>query len=170
MSMQEKVNAYEKSHDLSRVFAEARRGRNRRWLYVVPEVWDRCIVSTDNPKLWARARADLVFFVQGGDLAVRRFDASRDGDEKSRLARLDREVWEIRTQLPQLGLRIFGRFYEKEKFLGLVWRHKADVVTYEQNRLAIDACIDVWDRWFPGETPITGAHPDDYLLRTHPVP
>jgi hypothetical protein len=174
--MQDKVNAYvnAESAKLRRVPKGGRKGGVQRELYVLPAIWDLCIAPPELPTLWEKVIADLTYFADGRELPVRKRGVQRDGPVQSRIAPLppyEEEVWELRMQVRRSGVRIFGSFYEQNKFLGLWWRYKRDLQnSYTKYQAAMAECRAVWEGMFPGEAPLTGAHPDDYLTYYYLVP
>ena len=186
MSIEALIQAYE-GHELCRIYPRRRRGSTTRTLHVLRDINDFCVVGPSGvairnarsvrvaQNLWVAMGADLIQFADGRELAVRRADATHDGDEQSNIARLypDEEVWEIRVQQKRDGLHLFGRFWEKDKFVGLLWGYKGhndQLLTPAQYHTASRGCRDVWDRMFNNAAPHTGVHPDAYLHRTRPVP
>jgi hypothetical protein len=179
MSIEQLVKTHEDGGELHRIYPRRfKAGGRPRELYVGTTIERQLDPRTRGARqvreLWAKVGADLFIFANGAELAVRREGATQDGDEQSNLARLEprpeEEVWELRTQLEMVGVRIFGRFFLKNHFVGLTWHYKVDLLGPQAYDLARLECQIEWDRLFYGERFLRGVHPDDYVSRTRLVP
>jgi hypothetical protein len=125
-----------------------------------------------NDNEWEQAehlKADLSRFIRGGLITV-----SEDPDEKTcQLKRLQpgrREVWEIRSREPLPGIRVFGRFADKDLFVAFCWEDRmilgpknSETWKYHARR-----CVADWTNYFPNHLPVhNGRFPDDYISNTY---
>ncbi len=110
-----------------------------------------------------RARAAVDAFISGNRIAVR-MPPSRD--ISALIALLDKaeeEVWEIRARDPKPGVRIFGRFSEKNVFIALDIAFKEDIENFADYSPWISACKREWAKCFATYPPHTGSSADDYI-------
>lgn len=74
---------------------------------------------------WARIRADLDTFVAGGLISVARCTFKARTAYIAQLCPATDEIWETRHRDPRPGVRLFGRFAEKDVFVALKWHYRA---------------------------------------------
>jgi hypothetical protein len=74
------------------------------------------------------------------------------------------EVWEIRSRDPKPGLRIFGRFAERNVFVALNWSDRTSLGPQGSREwaTAIRTCKAEWRKLFATYEPISGMPLDDY--------
>jgi hypothetical protein len=128
--------------------------------------------------VWGRRcgflRGTLEAFVKGQEIGVclEPFKAS-----KAYMGRLHRprdEVWDIRSIDPSPGIRVFGRFAEKDVFVGLIWSPRSVDIPASQRlplgpresiewKNAIIECKTKWTVLFPSYQPVHGREIDDYI-------
>lgn len=138
-----------------------------RTMYVCTEVQKLLDGPWDNPEWETRCfhlAADLENFVRGRRLAV---STGTEGIT-SQLKRLDPardEVWEIRSRAPQPGLRVLGRFAQKDVFVAISWYFRVDLGEYgaREWRDACVGCIAEWNKLFPHYEPLLGDDLRDYV-------
>jgi hypothetical protein len=123
--------------------------------------WD----SADADRM-ARLRADLDNFTEGAAISI-----SQEPFRKPKTTYLARthppedEVWDIRSRDPKPGIRVLGRFAEKDVFIALVWNHREALggPGSKEWRDFIERCKAEWRRLFPTYPPHSGRRIDDYV-------
>ncbi|MBF6567436.1 MAG: hypothetical protein IVW54_01010 [Candidatus Binataceae bacterium] len=120
----------------------------------------------DEATRWDSLRSDLDDYVEGRMISVAR--DSFKGGKTAYLKRLHPpgdEVWEIRSRHPKPGIRIFGRFAEKDVFVALQWSNRSNLKGpgSREWRDAIERCKTEWRRMFYAYKPFTGNYPDEYF-------
>lgn len=146
-----------------------------RELYVASVVHNRLFngpwQNDADERRWAYVAAQLIDFVVGAPLRLRKQGCAIDRRTRSYMLRLNPggdEVWEIRSAIearPQL--RLFGRFAEKDLFVALTWRERNALVRKRDWREAMDQCASEWRRLLDPHPPFTGRYPHDYLSHAH---
>ena len=112
-----------------------------------------------------RLRVDLEWIVGGGEVRVALPDPKKMYADKPEadLRLLDPgvdEVWEIRSkQHPQM--RIFGRFWNADVFIALLWAYRKDLGDPPWIQCA--DCRSEWERFFEKRLPHTGSTIHDYI-------
>jgi hypothetical protein len=113
-----------------------------------------------------RLRADFDMFITGSVISVGQDPYKKKKNAyMSSLDPTEDEVWEIRSRDPKPGIRVFGRFTERDVFVALNWAHR-DKLGGPQSREFRDErerCKAEWRKLFPSYAPHTGATPDDYI-------
>jgi hypothetical protein len=99
-----------------------------------------------------RLRADLDMFIDGSLLSMAQ--APYKKPKTTYMARLDPiadEVWEIRSRDPKPGIRVFGRFSEKDVFIALTWEFRDGLggPASREWRDAREGCKAEWRKLFP---------------------
>lgn len=141
-----------------------------RYLYASPEV-QRLIVGpwSDEKeeyrcgKLWA----DFDRFVEGRLISVA-LDTPYKKPKSTYLSRLDPgrdEVWEIRSRDPRPGIRVFGRFAERDRLIVFNWGYRYDLggPSSLEFKREILKCKSEWRNLFPSYDPITGTTVNAYI-------
>ena len=131
--MEQFVSSYVHSHRLGLV-GHSLGLQPKRWVYATPEVQKMLY----NAPLDARTRRRLL----------------RERSE---------EIWEMRARDPSPGIRIFGRFVAKDKFIALTWDYKENSETQEQYDWQKANCKRAWLSLFVLLPPHTGSHASDYV-------
>lgn len=121
-----------------------------------------------------RLRATLQYFVMGKRIGVclSPFEAAKA--YMGRLHKVEDEVWDIRAIDPNPGIRVFGRFAEKDVFVAFLWSPRSVEVPASQRlplgdkdsiqwKQAIKECKAEWRKVLPSYAPIHGGHPSDYI-------
>lgn len=114
--------------------------------------------------------ADLDQFINGEIITVaeRPFVKGKTAYIKQ-LYKRHEEVWEIRSRDPAPGIRVFGRFAEKDVFIALTWWNRNDLGGPKSRawRDAIVGCKTEWRNLFPAHNPITdgniNGYPNQYI-------
>lgn len=148
-----------------------------RTLIVSKEIFDLLEGPWDDEP-WARRcgrlRATLEAYVKGQRIGIclKPFKGMR-----AYMARLDKpedEVWDIRAIDPNPGLRLFGRFADRDLFVALIWSPRSVEIPASQ-RLplgpresaewgnAILECKAEWRKLFPSYQPIHGDEIHEYF-------
>ena len=121
----------------------------------------------------AGLRAELEAFVRGDQIAIC-LHPYKAG--KANMGRLDRpadEVWDFRS-VKKPGLRIFGRFSERDVFVALTcWPRSIEVEWLDRPPLrenesqqfndAINGCKAEWQSLLHPYEPLSGGHVSDYI-------
>ncbi len=110
-------------------------------------------------------RADIDRYIEGQLLAIA---ASPYKGKTSYMKQLDPprdEVWEIRSRDPKPGIRLFGRFSEKDVFIALSWHERSNLKGpgSRQWRDAKEECKSEWRKLFPTYQPLMGNNINEYL-------
>jgi hypothetical protein len=113
---------------------------------------------------FARMRAYLDAWTEGRLISI-----AEDPYEKPRstfLARVDPapdEVFDIRCISPRPGMRVFGRFADKDLFIALTWAGRENLPGDKDWRNEREACKAAWRRLFPSYPPFIGESLNDYV-------
>jgi len=119
-------------------------------------------------------RADLESFV-ANDVMTVCWDPFKARDAKiGRLCPIADEVWDLRSQAPPPGLRVFCRFAEKDVLVALTCRPRSVPVPWlnklpllgsnsREWRHAIVECRREWNVLFPAHQPLSGVDLSDYI-------
>jgi hypothetical protein len=119
-----------------------------------------------------RLRADLERFITGQLVGLCLTPYQARTAYMGRLDRPEDEVWDIRSVDPSPGLRVFGRFAERDVFIALSWRPRSeDWASRKALRsgkslewhFVILECHAHWKRLFPGYQPVRGESISDYV-------
>lgn len=83
------------------------------------------------------------------------------------LERLDGmdEIWVFCFRKPRPGWRLFGRFIQKDHFIGLDLRDRHELGSRSSYQFFATNAIAIWDRWI-GKPPIRSNQLHDYLSGT----
>jgi hypothetical protein len=122
----------------------------------------------------ARLRGNLEALVMAENITVCWDPFTARNEQIGRLDDVRDEVWDLRSQEPQPGLRVFFRFAEKNIFVALTcaprsvhvsWLRRLPLLdrTSREWRDAIVECRSEWRKLFPAHEPISGSSIDDYL-------
>lgn len=112
----------------------------------------------------ARLRAYLDRFIEGHVVSVGRDPFKKKADAfLVRLNEREDEVWEIRVRQPKPGIRVFGRFAERDCFVALTWLGREMLDDPHAWRNAREKCKAEWRRLFPTYDAHRGVDFDDYV-------
>jgi hypothetical protein len=119
------------------------------------------IVGPWSDQKWAnrchRLRANLEEFIKGETLTVGLIPHEHRDAYMGRLERPIDEVWDIRSRDPKPGLRVLGRFSERNTFIALHWGLRKDFSDPSRWRFAIAETKGRWNRLLaPYEPPFYG--------------
>jgi hypothetical protein len=122
----------------------------------------------------ARLRGDLENLITAKNIAVCWEPFEGRDEQIGRLYPVRDEVWDLRSQDPHPGLRVFFRFAEKDTFVALncsprsvevSWLNRIPLLgrTSRQWRNAMVECRAEWRRLFPTYDAHTGSNVNEYL-------
>lgn len=117
----------------------------------------------------SRARQDVDNFISGAMMSARMPPSK---DVHAQLALLDPasgEVWEIRSRDPKPGVRIFGRFSERNYFIALTVVFREQLATDDDWSREIERCKREWRVLFPSYNPISGSEVHTYASKLFPI-
>lgn len=114
-------------------------------------------------RLWA----DFDRFVEGRLIPVA-LNSPYSKPRDTYLSRLDPaedEVWEIRSRAPKPGIRVFGRFADRDCFVALGWglRKELGGQGSKEFRQEVRSCLAAWRRIFPSYDAFKGNTVDEYI-------
>ena len=91
-----------------------------------------------------KADALIARYIAGYLVCVSLMGTSKPEVDLERLSNED-EIWMLCIREPRPGWRVFGRFLEKDKFIGLRAYDRHDLPTKEEFRSAALATAEDWD-------------------------
>lgn len=121
--------------------------------------WD----SACEEERFGRARAAVDTFISGTLISARMPPSRNVSAQIALLDEAREEVWEMRVRAPRPGVRVFGRFSERDCFIALTVANKEELVTNESYRREMERCKREWKRLFPSYEPLHGEVADDYI-------
>ncbi len=132
--------------------------------------WDEALWERRCNLLWAT----LETFIKGQEIGICLTPYKATAAYMSRLDKPEDEVWDIRSIDPSPGIRVFGRFAEKDVFVGLIWSPRSVEIPASQRlplgdkdsiewKHAILECKSEWRKLFPSDEPIHGEEIDEYV-------
>ncbi len=126
--------------------------------------WVRGMTKPDEYRC-GRAYADLLAFIYRNPIVVARNPRQGGSSYTSRLMPPRDEVWDIRCVDPEPGIRVLGRFAEKDVFIGLTWEIRLRLKHFDSRewRDAILRCGTLWRQLFPAYPPLMGDYFADYI-------
>jgi hypothetical protein len=112
-----------------------------------------------------KAHADLLAFTYRDPLVIAKDPRHGGSSYASRLQPPGDEVWDIRCVDPAPGIRVLGRFANKNVFIGLTWEIRLNLKDFDSRewRDAIVRCGREWRLLFPAYDPLMGEYFADYL-------
>lgn len=119
--------------------------------------------------LFARARQALDSFSEGKTISIRFPPSTKTTAQLALLDPKANEVWNFRVQDPNPGVRIFGRFAEKDCFIALHYAKRDELRNDDDWDTAIKKCKTIWTHIFPSYQPLKGKNRDDYLTNSFEV-
>lgn len=81
----------------------------------------------------------------------------------ARLTPVTNEVWDIRSTDPRPGIRVLGRFSERDTFVALVWDFHENVIGRADWTHFGERCLQCWNNLFATLPPHQGTSANDYL-------
>jgi hypothetical protein len=118
---------------------------------------------------FARMRAQLDRFTEGQKISVSENPASHPG--YTFMARNDpmvSQAFDIRCTDPRPGIRVFGRFIEKDTFVGLTWDYRENLNGKDFDA-AVERLVREWRRLFPNEPLFAGRNLNEYVTNFYLV-
>lgn len=140
-----------------------------RTMFVSPDLNSLILGPWDDKQIAHRAgrlRANFDMFISGLVISVGQHPYKKKiSAYMSPLDPPPDEVWEIRSRDPKPGIRVFGRFSEKDVFVALTWGYREDLHGPKSRewRDAREGCKAEWRRLFHPYGPHTGSTPHDYI-------
>jgi hypothetical protein len=145
----------------------------KRKLFVSPNVHDLLNGPWDSTELQIRLvkmRVLLEQFVGGNEFVGRMPPIKNVRAMIALLSPRSEEVWEFRTSKENGGLRVIGRFADKDVFVATNWHRKEEVLdpatkVYDNQKVrdVSQHCRSEWQRLFPTYPPKSGETLHDYL-------
>jgi len=172
MSIRDQIQMRLESGELRSV-APLMQGTRVRELYLSKDIFSRI----DGPwedisyeRRFGRLRADLERFVTGGHIVACLVPYKA---KTAYMGKLDaEEIWDIRSQDPRPGLRVFGRFAGRDVFIGLGWaprsrdwagKNPLGPRDSQEWKVEIAQCKREWHRLLHPYRPLEGNELGDYL-------
>jgi len=119
---------------------------------------------------WLYARQYLDAFVEEPRITIPPDSMKAKLAFMSRLQPGEQEVWDIRCFDPAPGLRMLGRFAEKDVFIALNWGFREEIDINkgtrksDKRRYAMCQCERAWQELFGLQRqPFSGSYPYDYI-------
>ena len=114
---------------------------------------------------------DLDEFVSGKILHVALVSKRHKNAELARLSPPNDEIWELRSQAPPPGLRLFGRFAERDCFIGLICLERKSLGGKSNNiwNWVSNSIKSKWQNLFPAYSPFSGDTVNDYLTNAYDI-
>ncbi len=164
MSIGQFLASYVATRELQLV-PHARGETVQREVYATRCVWDMLNTWEDTRlgQRHARARVHVDTFTEGLKIAVRFPPSKSIAAHTALLTERSEEVWEMRARDPSPGIRIFGRFLRKDRFVALTWDYKENSETPEQYEYQKGRCSRAWSALFVSMLPYTGANVHEYV-------
>lgn len=125
--------------------------------------------SRELERRFARAIPALDSFTEGLLWSVRIPPSTSVMAQIALLKDADEEVWELRIRDPKPGLRLFGRFSERDCFIALTWAERENLETDDDWLREKERCKREWRKFFPSFKPHTGSQADDYVSNSFSV-
>lgn len=140
-----------------------------RTVFISPEINKLVLGPWDDKKVEERAgrlRADFDMFTAGTVISIGQHPYKKK--KTAYMSQLDPtidEVWQIRSRDPKPGIRVFGRFSEKDVFVALTWRFREDMGGPKSRewRDARELCKTEWRNMFHPYNPHSGKDHYEYV-------
>jgi hypothetical protein len=117
--------------------------------------------STQTRERWSQAAAYLDAFIERSSITIPPNSRRAGYAFMSRLEPPPEELWDIRCFGPKPGLRIFGRFADKDVFIALTWNYRENLASDVEYAKAGDRAVRQWGMLFASY--FVGNYPDDYI-------
>jgi hypothetical protein len=170
MSIRERIKQHVASGELVHAPHSLPSVRAGRYLFMVKEMWEAVDGSLSGNGIHdlrlGKLRADFDRFVSGQELTIG--DHPLDKGINAFMARthpVQDGVFDIRSQDPSPGIRVFGCFSEKNTFIALIWRCRKDLGSRNERAFdqAILAAQREWNRLFDPLKPLYSEDIHDHL-------
>lgn len=125
--------------------------------------------TTGLERRFGRASATLDAFTEGLRMSVRLPPSKSVLAQIALLEDAEDEVWEIRVSDPRPGVRVFGRFSDRDCFIAMTWSEREKLITDDDWRREKERCKREWRKLFPSFNPHTGTKADDYVSNAFSV-
>jgi hypothetical protein len=120
--------------------------------------------ATELGARFAQMRAYLDAWTEGRLISIARHPYRKP--KNAFLAQVDPardKVFDIRCIDPSPGIRIMGRFADRDLFIAITKARREDLPTQREWRNEREACKAAWRRLFPSYEPYSGASLNDYI-------
>ena len=159
MSIREIINLWVADGEISFIAPAYDALPTVRYFFASPEV-SRAILgpweTSEERTRYGRARGHVDLFITGQLIALR-MPPSKSVDAHTALLEERRhEAWEMRPRNPKPGIRIFGRFSEKDTFIALTTALRENLVTDDDWQQEIERCKKEWRKYFNTFKPFSG--------------
>lgn len=115
---------------------------------------------------YAQLGADFDRYVTGDTIPIG-MEPYDKGDNAfmARVSPAEYGIWSLRSVAPKPAIRVFGAFCEKDVFVALITRLRADLGGPESREWAQarESAIALWENLFPGEVRLLGDSVDDFF-------
>ncbi len=114
-------------------------------------------------------RAWLDCFMEGAEISIAEYPFQKPSDAMlSRVDPIESELWSIRVTEPDEtpGVRSFGGFAEKDKFVALTWEYREMIPHFDD---AVGGALSAWDDLFGSNGPFKVDSLDEYLTNYRAV-
>lgn len=138
-----------------------RRLPDQREIYLPPDIKET-ITNPNVDRRFGRAQAMLEAFVRGDVFVVRLPPKKNVTAMMALLDPMEDDVWEFRIREPKPGLRIFGRFAEKDIFIG-THCYVRDELPKDKWAHQIKLCRHEWKLLFPAYPALSGSNVHDFI-------
>jgi hypothetical protein len=128
-------------------------------------------VAVTRPYSWGKKeefrlgklRGDLDRFITGRKISLALFPKGKPvSTYMARLEPVTSEVWDLRSCDPRPGIRVVGRFSERDTFIALCWDFHENLHGKSWDPFQ-DRCGNEWKRLFPGVAPFSGKTVREYI-------
>jgi hypothetical protein len=111
----------------------------------------------------AQAQALLEAFSAGNIITIRLPPSKKVNAMLALLEDANEQVWEFRSRLPRPGIRIFGRFAERDTFVATNYALKENSTTDDEYKHHKEICKHEWNRLFINIPPLVGKEANEYI-------
>lgn len=164
MSIRDLIREWENSGQLAVVPPALPSIASLRYVIATAEVRNRLCGTWADQTMgvrYARARTVVDAFTQGLAIATRLPPSTSARAQLALLSEAREEIWEFRSRDPKPGVRVFGRFAEKDVFLALWTELKENIdEDYTDEK---EKCKKVWRKLFYPFKPFTPELGGEYL-------
>lgn len=117
---------------------------------------------------YAQLGADFDRYVTGDTISIG-MEPYDKGDNAfmARISPAEYGIWAIRSIAPKPAIRVFGAFCERDVFVALITRRRADLGGPESRewKQAREAAITLWSNLFPGQPRLLGDNMNDFFSK-----
>ena len=125
--------------------------------------------NQDEATKMGRARAYVDTYISGDLMSVRMPPSKSVRAQLAQLEPASEEAWELRIRDPRPGVRLIGRFAEKDVLIALTVAFRDDLDTPAKWSAEIERCKREWRILFPTFPPLSGIEANDYISNIYCV-